>query len=326
MDKKNQLKNLWKSSFSVTQSYTNLFFDYLYSDYNVKYSEYDGKIVSALYSLPYKMNFMSKPVKASYLCGVSTQKEYRGKGLVSSLIKSTLSSLYDDGFELCALIPVSESLYDFYSRFDFSAVYKCKITKHTKTQNSKLVLKPMKNYKLCSEIHKRQIFSRDFSFELDANHFEFISKECEMFDELPLEIYDNKRLCGYIFYKEENNFPLIREMLLENADKQDAINALCQLKKIDEVSQCLPCLKSEKQNLKNMGMMRIINAPKILERVYFENQHIEIKDNIIEQNNGTYIFTKDGAFKTDKEAQTIINVRDIPSIICDNPYINMLLN
>jgi len=326
LDKKNQLKSLWKNSFSVTQSYTNLFFDYLYSDENVKFLERDGKIVSALYSLPYKMQAFSKPVKASYLCGVSTQQEYRGQGLVSTLIKDTLASLYNDGFELCALIPVSESLYSFYSRFDFAPVYKYKIIKKPKTQNSTLILKPMKNYQLCSDIHKKQLFSRGFSFELDANHFEFISKECLMFDELPLEIYDGDKFCGYIFYRDEDNIPLIREMLLENADEQDAINALCQLKNIEEVSLCSPCCASETEGLENMGMMRALNAVKLLEKIYFDNQHIEICDNIIKQNNGTYIFTKNGAVKTNKKAKNVINVCDIPSMICKNPYINMLLN
>ncbi len=325
MDKKNQLKSLWKSSFSVTQSYTNLFFDYLYSDENVRFLQRDDKIISALYTLPYEMQAFEKPVKASYICGVSTKEEYRGKGLVSSLIKDSFNCLYNEGVELCALIPVSESLFGFYSRFGFCSVYKYKAVKRFKTQDSKLLLKPMKNYGLCADIHKRKIYTRDFSFHLDANHFEFLANECLMFDELPLEVYNNDSFCGYIFYKNDDNIPLIREMLLENVDEQDAVNALCQLKNIQELTLYLPCSDDDAE-LKNMGMMRVLNAVKLLEKIYFENQIIEIRDDIIKSNNGTYEFTKDGAIKTSKKASAVIDVRDIPPLICKNPYINMLLN
>jgi hypothetical protein len=57
--------------------------------------------------------------KLGYICGAATLPEYRNKGIMGQLMDRTFEAMKAMGYEYAALIPASESLYNYYERFGF---------------------------------------------------------------------------------------------------------------------------------------------------------------------------------------------------------------
>jgi len=89
-------------------------------DGNGLYAEYfDRKPVSVLFVKQFPVNIGNEKCFADYFYYVATDKNYRGQGISSSLIKKTLEKLSAGNSRLAVLIPASESLFGFYSKLGF---------------------------------------------------------------------------------------------------------------------------------------------------------------------------------------------------------------
>lgn len=100
------------------------FVDYYYTEktrnnqiYTVKE---DGKIRSMLHLNPYHLYVNGSEKDVHYIVAVATQKEYRKRGYMASLLKRSLQDMYRAGEAFTFLMPASESIYQ---PFDFRTVY-----------------------------------------------------------------------------------------------------------------------------------------------------------------------------------------------------------
>lgn len=75
----------------------------------------DGKVVSMLHS----HRFESCGIKGSYIYGVVTEPEWRGRGLASMLLNRAFESTRADGVEVAVLIAESEDLRRWYASKGF---------------------------------------------------------------------------------------------------------------------------------------------------------------------------------------------------------------
>ena len=331
-----QLKRLWEQAFDSGTSYTNLFFSYLYSDKNVRYKKKDGKIVSAAYTLPYDMEFFGEKLPASYMCGVATDIDYRGKGMVSDVIKKSFKKLYGESKVFCGLIPINNGLYNFYERFGFSTVYKCVKSKFKKTGDSRLELKTLTEYDFCSKIYNEKIAAHDFSYFMPPGHFDFLSNESNMFGEAPLSIYKEGVFSGYMFFTKADGENLIREIVTDGVTVSDAVNALCRDQNIDAVTVYTPSFYGFEGEEFNIGMLRIINVRKALEVFYRKENNpvtFKIKDDIIPENTGLFTVCRGVVAEnnTDEKPMYSLSVTELLEFFRESsspfyPYINMLLN
>ena len=120
-----KLKSLWIDTFDEDETAVDIFFDNTMSYTSVYCAEINSNIISAVYLIHCKLNNK----KAHYLCGASTDKLYRKKGIMSKLIKYALNN---SGDEYSVLFPASESLYDFYAKLGYLPscnAKRCKISK-----------------------------------------------------------------------------------------------------------------------------------------------------------------------------------------------------
>ena len=67
-------------------------------------------------------NFVGNNGKCSYIYGVATKRDYRGKGYGKALMKDILECLYRNGANRCMLIPGSDSVAGWYKSQGFSNV------------------------------------------------------------------------------------------------------------------------------------------------------------------------------------------------------------
>ena len=107
-----ELKKLWIDTFEEDETAVEIFFNSILPYTTVYCAEADEKIVSAVYLISCTLN----EKKAHYLCGASTDKSYRKKGIMSSLIKYALDECLD---EYSVLFPASNDLYSFYEKFGY---------------------------------------------------------------------------------------------------------------------------------------------------------------------------------------------------------------
>lgn len=117
-----ELKKLWIDTFGDTTEYVNAFFDKFYSPDNVIVYKENDKIVSALYMIDYCLKYEDKCYKIMYLYALATDKEYRGRGIMSGLIDRVDEIMHNKGYAGAFLIPAEESLYDYYGRFGFTDI------------------------------------------------------------------------------------------------------------------------------------------------------------------------------------------------------------
>ena len=112
MDITYELKKIWKDIFKDTDEYTELFFSRKVKPENTYTVREGDRIVSMVFAVDEKINGL----KAAYICGVATIPEYRGRGLCAKLMKEAEDDLKKRGYDICFLIPESESLFDFYGK------------------------------------------------------------------------------------------------------------------------------------------------------------------------------------------------------------------
>lgn len=122
------LISLWHKVFGDNEEYIKLFFTKAYFN-SEAFAVTDGdEVVSCLYLLKSVIRCDGKLYKGRYLYAAATLDEYRGKGLMSQLIKEALEYAENEGLNFIALVPATDSLYGYYERFGFDeAMYKYRI-------------------------------------------------------------------------------------------------------------------------------------------------------------------------------------------------------
>lgn len=118
-----QLKSLWKSLFGDTEAFISLFFHEAVREENIRVLEEKGRILSALYMLPYPFRIWSQEVTASYISGAGTLPEAQGRGLMRRLLIDSFKEMERRQIPLSILIPAEPWLYGFYEKSGYATVF-----------------------------------------------------------------------------------------------------------------------------------------------------------------------------------------------------------
>jgi|GEM_PF-580595 len=118
-----QLKSLWKSLFGDTEAFISLFFHEVVREENIRVLEEKGRILSALYMLPYPFRIWNQEVTASYISGAGTLPEAQGRGLMRRLLIDSFKEMERRQIPLSILIPAEPWLYGFYEKSGYATVF-----------------------------------------------------------------------------------------------------------------------------------------------------------------------------------------------------------
>lgn len=116
---KDSLLNIWSQCFGADQRYQNILTAEEYPLKDTYVYEAKGQIVSVLTLLPIRWQNGEQCREGSYIYGVATLPQYRGKGYSSRLMREALTDLREQGKDFAVLYPAEESLYDFYAKQGF---------------------------------------------------------------------------------------------------------------------------------------------------------------------------------------------------------------
>ena len=108
-------KRLWIKCFEDEETFIDSFLIGHYSRKRMLAAEEDGRLAAMLHLIP----FESELGRTTYIYGVATDPDYRGRGLASGLMREAMRRIAEEGADAAILIPSQESLKDFYAPFGF---------------------------------------------------------------------------------------------------------------------------------------------------------------------------------------------------------------
>ena len=333
---KNQTRILWDKCFSEEDKrFVDFYFEKRYNEQDNIHIEKDGKVVSAMQLISYPFSYYGKTVGCSYFSGCCTDPEYRSQGLMNDLIIKALNQAKNNGACFAALIPASESLFNYYEGTNFIPTFdysKIRIKRQQTTDNSLptasgcqiISLQDHKTTRLQeeSEIDFYQVYdyfntkmrARNCCIQHDEYDFGVITKDLELFDNHLLVAKYGEDICGLAFCYLRNDEIFIKDILAEStAIFTDLITAAANIFNNDTINIIIPPVPGQKTH--RLGMARIIDAETML-RIYAMTHpkmkiEISIVDPIITQNNGTY-YINNG--ELDKRNSIGANVVDIEQL------------
>lgn len=307
-------KKLWQNNFEDSDEYVHYYFSdrwkesitYLYGD------------KSMLHLNPYDMKLFGKRETIYYIVGVCTNKEYRHKGCMDFLLRNVFERLYNENAPFVYLMPASEKIY---TPYGFRGMYgvtsfnvirkemyldelysKCAIRKFDElSENEKSELSGYASAKLENDFQCFVIRDREYFIHKD--------KEMQACGGSVLVLMEENMVKGYAMYICEEEPEIVEfvaddgysdvfiEKVFQYADEQSENEGsnhkiiFDESYFVKEQNDSFAFFISE-ENIKNLLMARIVDIRAFVKMISFrdicEEYHIEIEDDIIEENNGRW--------------------------------------
>lgn len=333
---KNQTRILWDKCFSEEDKrFVDLYFEKRYNEQDNIFIEKDGKVVSALQLISYPFSYYGKTIGCAYLSGCCTDPEYRSQGLMNDVIIKSLNQAKNNGACFAALIPASESLFNYYEgtnfipTFDYSKIRiksnqqsavsdqpasGCQIISYRVAESQSLKDESELDFYQVYEYFNTKMRSRNCCVQHDEYDFGVILKDLELFGNHLLVAKYAEEICGLAFCYLRNNEIFVKDVFAESSVIfSDLITASAQLSESVSINIIIPPVSGQKTH--KLGMARIIDAETML-RIYAMTHpkmkiEISIVDPILTHNNGTY-YINNGVL--DKKNSIGTNIVDIEQL------------
>ena len=323
---KNQTRTLWDKCFSEEDKrFVDFYFEKRYNEQDNIHIEKDGKVVSAMQLISYPFSYYGKTIGCSYLSGCCTDPDYRSQGLMNDLIINALTQAKNNGACFAALIPATESLFNYYEGTNFIPTFdysKIRIKRQQTTDNGQQTAtisvfdnesEPETFYQVYDYFNTK-MRSRNCCIQHDEYDFSVITEDLELFDNHLLVAKYGEDICGLAFCYLRNSEIFIKDVFAESsAIFSDLITAAANTFDNETINIFLPPVPGQKTH--KLGMARIIDAETML-RIYAMTHpkmkiEISIVDPILTHNNGTY-YINNGVL--DKKNSIGTNVVDIEQL------------
>ena len=301
---KNNIIDIWNYCFDDGPKFTDYYFNDKYKHENTIVVEDDEEIVSSLQLNQYNLKLNDKIYDTSYVVGVSTFPQARGKGYMKHIMDFTLNELYRKNQLVSILMPID---YRLYRKYGYEHCYD-QIEYEIDIEDlsgfkSKGFLKKAKLDNINDLINIENNFLKDLNGTIirDKNYYENLFKEVESEDG-HIYIHEDELKDGYIIYFINNENIFVRELYYNNLNALKGIlrflyNHNTQCKKVtisspidDKIRYILSNPKTANIKLKPFMMGRVINFKKYLESLNIKSNenlsiNISVKDDFIKENN-----------------------------------------
>ena len=226
---KEQVRILWDKCFSEEDKrFVDLYFKMRYNDEDNIFIEREGKVVSALQLISYPFSYYGKTIGCAYISGACTDPDYRSQGLMNELILKSLKKAKNNGACFAALIPASESLFNYYSgtnfvtTFDYSKMH-INISRQNaaNTQQSVMVSRfepeSEEEFYEVYEYFNNKMRSRNCCIQHDEYDFKVITEDLDIFDNNLLVAKYGDDICGLAFCYLRNDAIYIKDVFAESS-------------------------------------------------------------------------------------------------------------
>lgn len=118
-----RLKRIWHTCFGDPEQYIEFFFQNEFDPQKTVVFEADGQACSMFFLLDSTVWISGAEHQAAYLYAAATLPEYRSRGFMGRMIQFSGELCRAMGKGYIVLVPASESLFDYYSRFGFQTYF-----------------------------------------------------------------------------------------------------------------------------------------------------------------------------------------------------------
>ena len=235
---KNETRVLWDKCFSEEDiRFVDFYFEKRYNENDNIFIEKDGKVVSALQLISYPFSYYGKTIGCSYLSGCCTDPDYRSQGLMNDLIIKALKQAKNNGACFAALIPASESLFNYYAgtnfvtTFDYSKIrinLSQQVNETTSQQVSNSVIsdfqqliansqQPTSDFYEVYEYFNNKMRARNCCIQHNEYDFKVITDDLELFGNRLLVARYGEDICGLAFCYLRNGEIYIKDVFAESS-------------------------------------------------------------------------------------------------------------
>lgn len=306
-DEIDSIKEIWNYCFNDEDTFVDYYFNHKYKNYNTIVACEDNDIVSSLQLNQYKINLDNKVYDTSYVVGVSTFPQVRGRGYMRNIMDFSLNELYKKGQLISILMPID---YRLYRKYGYEHCYD--------QLEYNINIDDLKNFNLNGRLYKAteknidDLININNIFLEDVNGNTVRDKEyyINLFREVKSEgghvyVYKDGSYKGYIIYFLNGENMFVRELFYKDLDSLKSIlkfiynhNTQCKNVTIsapvnDKIKFVLENPKTTDIKIKPFMMGRVINVEEYLNGLQVEESidisaNIFIEDKFIEENNGVF--------------------------------------
>ncbi|WP_300528529.1 GNAT family N-acetyltransferase [Peptacetobacter sp.] len=348
-----QIRKIWTYCFNEGEEVENCYFENKYRAENTVVAELDGDVVASIHLNQHTIKLGNKEENVSYVVGVSTLPEARGKGMMKSLMNLSFEEMYNRGQNVSILMPIDFRLY---RRFGFENCYD--MMEHRINIEDLSAFRIERDFKRAKEsdidnlidiynksnrrlngytVRGKQRYDNMFKeVAADGGHI-YICSDCGVYD-------------GYVIYAINEGKFFVREVYFSNTNALKSIlafiynhNTQCDKVVIMEdvrntIGNTLKNPKTSESLLKPFMMGRVvnmdgcfINMADYLECAYnylekldgdFESVVISVKDKYIPQNTANYCLKfRDNDYSFEKleyneeNADLVLDINQISQLI-----------
>lgn len=315
---KQQTRELWHNNFSHSDEFLDIYFDEKYADENNLTIRHDGNVVASMQLLPYRYTFYGTVLRAGYLNGLCTDKNFRNRGYASNLIHEAHRRLFRQGATMSFLIPNDEQRHFFekpqHGSF-WTAVYRQNLPLDVTNDGAFDKIEVIRPDEWGSDMYvfyHRLTAELPFMIHPSENDFFAALEAADLQDGYVLVARRKRRMVGFcLAVKEADGNVYIRTLAItETAVRAAFVDYLCKACGVDKVYRRF-CLPGSLKGSMPYAMARVINVPRFLSAIATPNPgfqlHIGVDGDLdIPENNGWYI-VEDGRVRlTDEKPDSII--------------------
>lgn len=348
-----QIRKIWTYCFNEGEEVENCYFENKYRAENTVVAELDGDVVASIHLNQHTIKLGNKEENVSYVVGVSTLPEARGKGMMKSLMNLSFEEMYNRGQNVSILMPIDFRLY---RRFGFENCYD--MMEHRINIEDLSAFRIERDFKRAKESDIDNLIDIYNKSNRRLNGYTVRGKQRyeNMFKEVAADgghIYicsDNGVYDGYVIYAINEGKFFVREVYFSNTNALKSIlafiynhNTQCDKVVIMEdvrntIGNTLKNPKTSESLLNPFMMGRVvnmdgcfINMADYLECAYnylekldgdFESVVISVKDKYIPQNTANYCLKfRDNDYSFEKleyneeNADLVLDINQISQLI-----------
>lgn len=306
-DEIDSIKEIWNYCFNDEDTFVDYYFNHKYKNHNTIVACEDNDIVSSLQLNQYKINLDNKVYDTSYIVGVSTFPQVRGRGYMRNIMDFSLNELYKKGQLISILMPID---YRLYRKYGYEHCYD--------QLEYNINIDDLKNFNLNGRLYKASEKNIDdlininniFLEDVNGNTVRDKDYYINLFREVKSEgghvyVYKDRSYKGYIIYFLNGENMFVRELFYKDLDSLKSIlkfiynhNTQCKSVTIsapvnDKIKFVLENPKTTDIKIKPFMMGRVINVEKYLNGLQAEESidisaNIFIEDKFIKENNGVF--------------------------------------
>ncbi len=341
-----RIREIWDVCFDDTKEFSDWFFDNRYCEKQTLSLRENGKIVSNLQMIPYKINLRGAILDSWFIVGAATLPEARKKGYMATLLLESYRVMRDAGVTLSHLYPFQ---YDFYRQYGYDICSKRLLQRLSPSdilksqgvnqtlENSKPVM-TIKNNADASDLlgcYNDCLSKYDGYVKRDIHSMQRRLNEHKIEGGHGLIVMNGDKVCAYMLYAISEKKIISAEVVYNN--QLDIIAMLVELAKrfidYDTIEFSTPVedevtsfLKDGRQRafLEPFDMLRIIDVCRLLESLSYDRSLsgeivLCIQDDCAKWNDGNFAIAlqngKACVEKTKKDYDVKMGVSELMQVI-----------